>query len=165
MAGGAVLEFAAFCLQICQLAFRKEPKSIKAEATLNDDGIDVDTTIELDYDDGKIAKIRINLLKDESNSATIVGAKGRMKVPSNFWSPLTVIDVDGTEKNWSLPNAKYDFIFPNSCSFIHEADEVRRCIMAGKKESEYVSYNDSLSIARIMDEVRKQIGVKYPADD
>lgn len=163
-AGGGVLEFAAFCLQICQLAFQKEPKSVKATAILNDDGVDVDTTIELDYDDGKIATIRIDLLKDRTNSATIIGANGQIKVPSVFWCPTSIIDVDGNEKNWPLPEAKYDFIFPNSCGFIYEADEMRHCIQAGNSESEYVPHEESLLIARLMDEIRKQIGVKYPDD-
>lgn len=47
----------------------------------------------------------------------------------------------------------------------YEADEVRKCIRAGKKESEYVTHSDSLLIARLMDEIRKQIGVKYAQDD
>lgn len=32
-------------------------------------------------------------------------------------------------------------------------------------ESEYVSHSDSLAIARIQDEIRKQIRVKFPEDD
>lgn len=47
----------------------------------------------------------------------------------------------------------------------YEADEVRKCIRAGKKESDYVTHSDSLLIARLMDEIRKQIGVKYAQDD
>lgn len=48
---------------------------------------------------------------------------------------------------------------------MYEAEEVRKCIRAGKKESEHVTHNESLTIARIEDEIRKQIGVKYPEDD
>lgn len=47
----------------------------------------------------------------------------------------------------------------------YEAEEVRKCIRAGKKESEHVTHNESLAIARIEDEIRRQIGVKYPEDD
>lgn len=53
----------------------------------------------------------------------------------------------------------------NSAGLGYEADEVRKCIRAGKIESENITHNESLIIARIEDELRKQIGVKYPADD
>lgn len=66
---------------------------------------------------------------------------------------------------WPLPNAKYEFNYINGCGLIYEAEEVRKCIREGKKESENVSHNESLLIARIEDEIRKQIGVKYPQDE
>lgn len=84
-----------------------------------------------------------------------------MKVPV-FWTPLSVINVDGTEKMFPpLPNAKYEFHYPRSAGLMYEVDEVRKCIRAGKKESEFVTHNDSLIIARIQDEIRKQLGVIY----
>lgn len=79
--------------------------------------------------------------------------------------PTSITDVDGSEKSWSFPEAKHGFNFPNNGGLRYEADEVRKCIRAGKKESDYVTHNDSLLIARLMDEIRKQIGVKYPEDD
>lgn len=73
--------------------------------------------------------------------------------------------MDGTEKTWPLPQAKLEFNFINSAGLSYEAEETRKCIRAGKKESELVTHNESLIIARIEDEIRKQIGVKYPEDD
>lgn len=69
------------------------------------------------------------------------------------------------EVTWSFPKAKYDFIYGDRGGLIYEANEARKCIRAGKIESELISHNDSLTIARIEDEIRKQIGVKYPEDD
>lgn len=46
----------------------------------------------------------------------------------------------------------------------YEADEVRRCIRLKLTQSDSVTHNNSLVIARIEDEIRKQIGVEYPAD-
>ena len=86
------------------------------------------------------------------------------QIPS-FWCPPSLIDVDGTEKQWPLPEAKHDFNFINSCGLRYEADEVRKCIRDGKTESENVTHNESLLIAHIEDEIRMQIGVKYPEDD
>lgn len=68
------------------------------------------------------------------------------------------------EKSWPLPEAKYNFNFINSCGLRYEADEVRKCIRDGKFESDFVTHNESLLIANIEDEIRKQLGVVYPMD-
>lgn len=79
-AGGGVLEFAGFCLHVCLLAFQQEPKSLAATAVLNDEGVDIDTSVQLNYGDNKVGKFRINLMENRSNTATIVGAKGQVSV-------------------------------------------------------------------------------------
>lgn len=81
------------------------------------------------------------------------------------WCPISISDVDGTEKTWPLPQAKFEFNFPNSCGLRYEAEAVREYIRAGKMEGDTVSHDDSLAIARIEDEIRRQIGVKFPEDD
>ena len=46
--------------------------------------------------------------------------------------------------------------------FMYEADEAAKCIKAGKLESETLSWEESIVIMRVMDEVRKQNGLLYP---
>lgn len=88
-----------------------------------------------------------------------------LQIRSPFWCSTSIIDVDGTEKTWPLPNAKLNFNFENGAGMRYEADEVRKCIRSGKKRSEHVTHEESLLIARIEDEIRKQMGVKYPEDE
>lgn len=82
-----------------------------------------------------------------------------------FWISTSLIDVDGTNKTWPLPKPKYDTIFMNSAGFRYEAEAVRQSIAEGKLENEIASHAESLQLARIEDEIRRQIGVRYPADD
>lgn len=82
----------------------------------------------------------------------------------NFWSPTILNDIDGREKTWPLPEAKHKMNFVNSSGLRYEADEVRQCIRNRLTQSATVSHNESLIIAKIEDEIRKQIGVVYPAD-
>lgn len=84
-----------------------------------------------------------------------------IQIPAPFRCPETIIDVDGTEKTWKLPEAKFPFNWINSCGLIYEAEEVRKCIRAGKIECELCSHNDSIVIMRIQDETRRQVG-SYP---
>lgn len=74
------MEFGAFAIQVCQLAFQQEPKSVKATGTLNQYGVDVDVFAQLIYGENKVANIRINMTQNLSNSAKIVGTKGEITV-------------------------------------------------------------------------------------
>lgn len=84
----------------------------------------------------------------------------------DFWCPTKLTDVDGTIHRFKLPENEHedDYNFKNSNGLHYEAEEVRKCIMNGKLESDYVSHSDSIIIANISDEIRKQIGVNYPED-
>lgn len=178
------MELGVPLLQFVQWIYRQEPKSIKATATLNDDGVDLDATAELSYGDNKVAKIKASVLETLTNAAKVVGTKGTMtvnkfvqssiyrsiiikmnvQVPS-FWT-ATSVNINGTEKSFpALPQGKYEFKYENSSGFIYEVEEVRKCIRGGKKESELASHNESLLIACIQDKIRKQIGLKYSADN
>ena len=51
-----------------------------------------------------------------------------------------------------------------STALCYQANEVRKCIKSGLLESTRMSHNDSLTISKIQNEIRKQVGVKYDAD-
>ena len=46
--------------------------------------------------------------------------------------------------------------------FEEEIIEACSCIRAGKPESDVLPLSESIAIIRLMDRVRRQIGVKYP---
>lgn len=187
MGGGTIIDMGVYTIQLCQWVFQKEPISIQATGILNDDGVDLEMSGELKYSGNKIGKMKTSALNTMSCTAKIVGTKGEITVSSKilsdlhfhltiiflifpkilypFWSSTTIIDVDGTEKSWPFPKTECDFNFPNSCGLRYEIDAVRKCLQSGKIECEYVTHKESLLIARIQDEIRKQVGVKYVEDE
>ncbi len=46
----------------------------------------------------------------------------------------------------------------------HQAAEVGRCLRAGLTESPILTLAETLSIMETMDEVRRQIGLRYPSE-
>ena len=42
--------------------------------------------------------------------------------------------------------------------------EVNRCLREGKTESDVMPLDETLDIMRMMDEIREQIGLKYPME-
>lgn len=86
----------------------------------------------------------------------------------NFWCPPSLTDIDKSERFWPPlePRFEWNYLnYQNTDGLRPEADEVRKCIQAGKLESDLVPHNESLVMARIEDEIRKQIGVRFPGDD
>lgn len=84
----------------------------------------------------------------------------------SFWCPTYLTDIDGNMKEWKLPkNRLGKFEFHNSAGLRYEAEEIRKCINAGLVECNVVSHEESLIIARIQDEIRRQIGVKFSQDE
>ncbi len=67
----------------------------------------------------------------------------------------------------------YEFPFPpthETCNFDngsglrYEAMEVRNCLNSGLLESQIMSHKDSILLATIMEDMKKQIGVQYDVD-
>lgn len=56
------------------------------------------------------------------------------------------------------------FNYPNSNGFQYEAAAVQRCIAKGLGECPQYTAEESLTVAKIMDEVRTQLGIK-PVDE
>lgn len=83
MGGGTILDMGVYTIQACQWVLEEEPKSIKAKGILNEEGVDIEMTAELDYGDNKRVQINTSALNQYSNSVVIVGTKGQITVRSS----------------------------------------------------------------------------------
>ena len=53
---------------------------------------------------------------------------------------------------------------PNAVGLCYEADHVFECLRDGLIESPIISHEHSRRICAILDEIRKQLNVRYPQD-
>jgi dihydrodiol dehydrogenase / D-xylose 1-dehydrogenase (NADP) len=163
LGGGTILDLGIYTIQLSLWAFGGYPVEIKADGALNEEGVDIDVKGELKFANGGVAKIRTSGTEELRNSAIIRGTKGTVELYT-FWCPTEFKDTNGEIKEYPLPEAKLDFMFTNSCGLRFEAEETRQRILAGDLESSTVSHEDSMKIARIEDELRRQLGVVLPED-
>ena len=56
------------------------------------------------------------------------------------------------------------FNYDNSEMLAYEAAEVQRCLLHKKLESELMTWDETLTIMRTLDEIRRQVGVVYPEE-
>ena len=98
-----------------------------------------------------------------NNTASVFGTKGAMVMAAPFWCSQK-IDTPLGSFDYPYPEAKYPFNFHNSAGLRYEAQHVRECLQKGLKESPVLSLDETLLLAELMEEVRKQVGVEYPQD-
>ncbi len=54
--------------------------------------------------------------------------------------------------------------FRNSMGMQYEAKHVVECLKEGKKESPLMPLQETITIMQTLDEMRRQLGVKYPSE-
>jgi len=90
------------------------------------------------------------------NRAAIVGSDARIEIDPVFYAPggFTLTRRDGTVERFDEPH--------RGRGLRHQAVEVMECVRAGRSESEVMPLDETVTIMRTMDEVRRQIGLAYP---
>jgi hypothetical protein len=90
----------------------------------------------------------------------IQGTLGEIQVMGPAFRPTSYkIIPASTEASFTLSEVTREI--PGK-GWFWEADECARCIRDGKKESEGMTWEESIVIMETMDEVRKQNGLVYP---
>jgi predicted dehydrogenase len=156
LGGGALLDLGVYPVTIAHLALGK-PETITARARLSPEGIDENTAMIFGYPSGALAVLSCSIIGDSPRRAAITGTGGRIELPRGFLHPsgFTLVRGDRAPEHVTAPAEGY--------GFYHEAAEVHRCLRAGLTESPLVPLDASLAVMSILDEVRAQIGVTYPA--
>lgn len=153
LAGGALLDIGVYPIFLAYSIFGK-PKEILATGRFHETGADIQSAAILKYDNG-LAQIMSGFTYDSDMVAKIYGTEGRIFIDS-IWhhtQSYTMVKDDVTSK-FSLPT--------KGRGFTYEIEECIKCISQNKIESGLWSHQNSLDLLEITDEIRKQLGLKYP---
>ncbi len=157
LGGGALLDLGIYSITIADIALGSA-QSIRAFATLTDKKVDQQTSITLEYASGAHALLSSTMAARTSVTAMIAGDKARIEIDAPFYNPTS----------WRLVTRDGDVTeFPNTYlghGLREEAIEFARVVRAGEIESPLMTHQKSQEIMELMDEVRRQIGVKYPTE-
>ena len=156
--GGSLLDLGIYPLFL-SLYLLGKPKAIKAMASFGPTNVDDNCSFTLGYDDNCLAVLYSSSIAKTDVVATIYGEKGKI-VFDKWWFtpvPIHVYNADGKE----IP-MKLDFI---GNGYNYEAAEVIKCLENGKKQSDMMSWDDSLLLIDMLDAIRKEVGLVYPGHD
>ncbi|XP_072395905.1 trans-1,2-dihydrobenzene-1,2-diol dehydrogenase-like isoform X1 [Diabrotica undecimpunctata] len=163
LGGGVILDLGVYILQFQQYVFNGlKPTKIVASGHLNEEGIDSSVAAILTFPEGKTAVLSASSFTKLACEGVVYGTKGCIKMPT-FWCPTT-LDVNGVVLEFPLIKNEGEFNYLNSAGLAYEAEEARQCIMKNKIESPKITHDNTLELAQLMDKLRAELGVVFPAD-
>jgi len=156
LSNGAVVDIGIYTIYPMVVLFG-EPKKINASGLLLSTGVDGQGNVNFEYD-GMTASIIFSKIADSSLSSEIQGENGTIIIDRiNNIKNITLKLRNGTIKDISPHSQKHDYFY--------EISEFIDLIHSGKSESDVNSHENSLITIRVIDEIRRQIGVIFPADE
>lgn len=148
LAGGGLLDVGVYPISLAHLLLG-EPQTVSGQAVIGPTGVDVQAAWNFGYSGGRIACGQCSLRAHTPQEATVSGTRGYIRIHSPWWraSALTVHTVDGTQRHIE-------------CSYVgngygHEAEAAMECMARGELEHPQMTHEESLSVLRSLDRLRK----------
>ncbi len=156
LGGGGLLDVGVYPISLASMLLGT-PNQVTGLAHIGETGVDEQAGLILACDAGRLAVLACGVRTATPHEATILGTQGRIRIHSPWWKPtvMTITMKDKTEEV-TLPI--------ESNGYQYEAQEVARCLAAGKTESDILPLDETLQIMRTLDTLRGQWGLKYPME-
>lgn len=154
-AGGSLLDVGIYGLNFASIILGDKVIDVKSAAKVNN-GVDEHINVLLTYENGAIAKVSSAITLEKPATAYIYGTKGYIRVPVFFGPSEFEVTAQGQ-------TTKYEVPFKGN-GFEEEIEECNKNILNGKNQSDIMPLSQSLIITKLMDEIRRQIGLVYDAD-
>lgn len=156
LGGGALLDLGIYPINLCFLVLG-HPVGVAAQGHVGITGVDESVIAVLRHPGERLGVVKTALRIPMTCSARVVGTDGSIEVPAFMHCPtsFTVRTSEGddvVEAGWEGDGLRY------------QVDEVHRCLDEGLRESPRMPLSETLAVAEVMDEIRAQVGVRYPGE-
>jgi predicted dehydrogenase len=160
LGGGALLDLGVYPISFASDVFGP-PRTISAVSAPTETGVDAQTSIVFGYDGGRTALIHTALDTKGPNAAAILGTEGRIAIDPVWYTP-TSFTVFGPKDEVI---ERYDAPEITGRGMQFQAFELERLVAEGALGGDILSPAESVSIMATMDDIRKQIGLRYPTEE
>ena len=158
LCGGALLDLGVYVLNFARMYFGTDIVKTITNCHLGPTGMDMMESISLSFADGRMANLQAGCLTLNDRQGIISGTEGYIRVDNvncpeliEVWRNYEL--VERIEKPKEMVNG-----------YEYQVLECKRCMEQGLLESPMMPHEETLSIMRQMDTLRKEWGVKYPMD-
>jgi predicted dehydrogenase len=158
LGGGALLDLGVYPISFT-FDVLGAPKTIHAVGRLKQTGADGTVANTFTYENGAIAQTLSGSDTAGRNIATILGTEGRIEIDKVWYVPTTF-------RRYDARNEVVEEYVSNveGRGMQYQATELERLVAAGLTAGEILPPAESVAIMAAMDEVRRQIGVRYPTE-
>jgi predicted dehydrogenase len=159
LAGGAMLDLGIYPVSFAHFVLG-DFADVTASGTRTDTGVDAQAAIGVTSSRGAMGVLGTTMLTKTPTTAAVCGTEARLEIDGDFYGPRAVVRLvapDGTELD--------RFTNADTLHGLHfEAAEVARQVTAGALESPLMPLGETLTIMDALDDVRAQIGVRFPGE-
>ena len=157
LAGGSILDIGIYPI-FMSILILGIPESIVAKAHKSITGVDDECTILLTYANGATASLYSSLTVNTKTQCEIFGTKGNITIPTRFHEQMTYTLTLNDCKPITQTTDRQGY------GYYHQIEHVHDCLLQNLKQSPIISHEMSRLLISIMDEARRQIGLKYPME-
>lgn len=158
LAGGALLDVGVYGLNFAFMHFGKDIKKIVANAQMTKTGVDGADNISIYYKDGRSAFITAGIYARSDRKGIFWGEKGYIVV-ENINNPQSINVYDLDDK--LIESVK---VPKQITGYEYEVYESIESIKKRKLESKSMPHDETVFVMKVMDDIRKQIGLVYPQE-
>lgn len=158
LAGGALLDLGVYALNFAAMVFGTDIVKTTSCCAMLPTGVDGQNSITLQYADGKIAILHSSCMVMSDRMGIISGEKGHLIV-ENINNPERVRVVTTDYKEVAVYEAPTKIT-----GYEYQVYASIEAIENGWLESPYMPHKETIRIMQQMDNLRKEWGIKYPAD-
>lgn len=156
LAGGALLDVGVYAITFASICIGDDVEKITTACQKFDTGVDAQSTVILNYKDGKMAVTYSGTGAVSDRKGIISGRKGYIIV-ENINSP----------ESFTVYNASREVVMTKNApkwitGYEYEVYAAMDAIKKGQLECPDCPHDQSIRIMELMDEARKQMGIKYP---
>jgi len=155
--GGALLDLGVYPLQLASMLLGA-PDRVAAVGGVVDTGVDDHVIATLGHPGGALAVAKAALRVPMACTARIAGTAGLIEIPAMMHCPTTLNvasnrKIETLDLGWEGDGIRF------------QVEAANKFIVAGELEHPVMPLDETLSILSTMDEIRAQIGVRYPGEE
>jgi predicted dehydrogenase len=154
LGGGCLLDMGIYPIAMAWLFLKQDPESQtvwhhKAENGVEDDVVILNTYVNSQSDSEATAQLTTSFRSKLNNYLTLIGDRGTLTI-ADYWAAREVKLYQGAECIDRFCEER------PQCGFNHQIEQVSCDLLAGKLQSEVVSWNHSRAFQRQMAAIKKQ---------
>jgi len=155
LAGGPLLDLGTYPVSFATWILG-EPQRVLAAGQSHPAGVNGQVAAILSGADGNLASLTTTIFSNTPTAAVVAGTAATLTIPGPFYQPgdMTLTSPRGDVLTWSEPQIAHEGLH-------FEAAEAARRIAAGDLESPLRTMHDSIATMRVIDEIRRQLGIVF----